>query len=156
MVDYILVLIITCHVFWARNMSLMHTIGIHCLQMFETHYQLQKQLPVGVDDSKRVEAALKWLEENDGWLLVIEDATMDSRELVQDIISRGRGRTVVTSVAEAVVEETEGTLRLPLRCFESSEDCKCYWRRMKVCATLLPLAKRASVCLAARAGLPLF
>ena len=104
--------------------------------MFETHYELQKVLPVGVDDSKRVEIALHWLENNSDWLLVIEDATQDSRDLVQSIVNKGRGRTIITSVAEDVFIKTEGTLRLCLGGFKNAEDCKCYWKRMKVCLSV--------------------
>ena len=103
------------------------------LQMFETHYELQKVLPVGVDDSKRVEVALRWLEKNSDWLLVIEDATQDSLKLVQSIVNRGNGRTLITSVAKDVFIKTKETLRLCLGGFKNAEDCKCYWKRMKVC-----------------------
>ena len=104
--------------------------------MFETHYQLQKVLPTGVHDKMRVEIALKWLETNDKWLLVIEDATQDSRDLVQSIVDRGKGRTIITSVAEDVFIKTKGTLRLCLGGFKNAEDCKCYWKRMKVCLSV--------------------
>ena len=113
---------------------------IYPIQVFSNRTSMRTKLESVREEEKKLELVLQWLEENDKWLLVVEDANSESQDLVREIASRGKGKLLVTSVADFGLnlegKNSTSLLSVPLSGFSSADDCKRYWSLMKVSVLL--------------------